>query len=234
MKFQHWGYVVIVFTIVLFAFFSHSPSKKKESQPLPLTPLSTSQVVSTTLHSPTVQDAKEAVTRVFGDILATGNEFVSADLNGDGSEDLVVPVHIRPGKLTRVNEDLANWTVQDVLDADIPPAHAATYKLADRRSKPLVDTADTLIAVIHGYGSLGWRDAEARQAYLLLHAPTASLSTASISDLELRGLRLPRTSANPATALVSTVGNQQRALYWMGSQYALTEARTNAPLIARK
>lgn len=235
MKLHHWGYVCLLVIMLAFAFFSRPADVKKEAEPATLTvSVPVPPDPPKQLPAPALDDVHKAVTRVFGDTITIQGEFLSADLNGDSSDDLIVAVRVRNGKLPQVTGDLANWTLQDVLDVELPPAHGSTFKLQKNRAKPRVTYRDPLLAVIHGYGSLGWRDPEARQAYLLVHASGKPVSVAAIRTLEQNGAALPRLSANPTLALVEQQNDQPVAIYWTGAQYAAADLRPRATLVAQK
>jgi len=234
-KLHHWGYVCLLVMILVFALFSRPADVKKEAEPamqavsLPSPPDPPKQ-----LPAPALDDVHSAVTRVFGDTVAVQGDFLSVDLNGDSSDDLIVAVRVRNGKLSQVTGDLANWSIQDVRDVELPPAHASTFKLQKNRAQPHVTYREPLLAVIHGYGSLGWRDPEARQAYLLVHASGKLVSVAVIRALEQNGAALTRLSANPTLALVEQQNDQPVAIYWTGAQYAAAELHAHATLVAQK
>jgi hypothetical protein len=151
---------------------------------------------------PQPHEVRLALTRVFGDALAwTGNGFVAADFNGDGSADLAVPALPTPAALEALNSSVANWVVQDPR-----PGHAAGAPVeADVR----------VLAVIHGYGPLGWRDPQARQAYLLSPAAGRAIGTRR-APVGLRG-----------DVIVQVLDGRSGYLYWTGFRYRWreTEAR---------
>jgi hypothetical protein len=107
---------------------------------------------------PAPGEASGALRRVFGEAVSRPDGAFAGDFNGDGSQDLAVVV--RGTRLPELNNELANWIVQDARDAT---------------ARAQVSGGDVLLAVIHGYGALGWRDAEARQAYLLRNAVGADM-----------------------------------------------------------
>jgi len=109
-------------------------------------------------------EAAIAAARVFGmAVVLTPDEAAVGDFNGDGSPDLAVPVRPRRGQAAAVADPLANWTVQDC-EASPPAPHPV---LAPPSPRPLISETEVLLAMIHGYGSKGWRDPEARQAYVV-------------------------------------------------------------------
>jgi hypothetical protein len=106
-------------------------------------------------------EARAAVSRAFGNAVAVvQDEAAVGDFNGDGSPDLALAVRAGAGQAAAVADPLANWTVQDCVS---PPAR---HPVAHPAPAPIVDR-EPLLAVLHGNGSRGWRDPEARQAYVV-------------------------------------------------------------------
>jgi hypothetical protein len=166
------------------------------------------------LPPPSPRQVRAALERVFGDVLtvaADGNVFCVADFNGDGSEDLAAAAAPRGDRLTKVNDPFANWTIQDAEHP--PPPEGST-----RPSQPTAEEGDVLLAVIHGDGALGWRDHEARQAYLvrcgmeLPCRPRRPHELAAVSP----GARQPRVVGD---VLLEAGGRSGRFLYWTGARY---------------
>lgn len=113
--------------------------------------------------SPTLAEVNEAVTRVFKDAATIDSRrqpnFFAGDFNGDASQDIAVFVQPATGKLAEINQDLPPWILKDPLTA------------AGRPASPLrIEPNELLLAIIHGYGPNGWRDAQATQTYLLKSA----------------------------------------------------------------
>jgi hypothetical protein len=158
---------------------------------------------------PTAAEAAEALRRVFrGAVgLEVGEPPLGSDFNGDGAEDLVVVVRPAIGKLAEVNEPLANWTIQDALEAE------------PSRARPPVAADERLLAVIHGYGAQGWRNPEARQSYLVRHAAGPPFESRPRSAL----LRNPHRAAAPRVdgdIILTTVGGRRGFVYWTAARYA--------------
>ncbi len=180
----------------------------------------------------TSADVRDAVLRVFGDGVAVENVgspiYLSADLNGDQSNDLAVMVTARRS----LGGELENWSVQDVSTVEFPDTTKVIFVPHARPRPPQVKTGERLLAVIHGHGALGWRSREARQAYLLVNAEAERMSRADFMELKQQGVSLPRMSANPSRALMIDSGKGSFAVYWTGAQYASVKVR--AELVARR
>ena len=91
---------------------------------------------------------------------------LAGDFNGDGSEDLALVVKSSPDKLEEINSEVANWILLDPHNIILPDPNRGVQKLPPP-IRVRIETGDTLLAVIHGYGAKGWRDTAAQQAFLL-------------------------------------------------------------------
>lgn len=151
---------------------------------------------SSTPAPPKARDVKAAIQRVFGEAVTVDpGRAATGDFNGDGSEDLAVAARPAPARLDHLNDDLANWTLQD----------ASASRTSDRVT---VARADALLAVVHGYGAAGWRDPQARQSYLVRHAVARP--------------RVARDAHGLAQVLVDDAPGHPGFLYWSGSRYVWT------------
>lgn len=175
------------------------------------------------LPPPTKAQVQEAFRRVFGEALDAQMEdaagtatFIVGDFNGDQSEDLAVIARPAPGKLDDVNNELSNWILQDADKAFIaPPGEAVVVPPKQARSR--VERGEQLLAIIHGVGPQGWRNPEARQAYLVKHAAATLEGIApSISQKAIRAMKLP-----VETDIIKEVRNNRKGfLFWTGGVYA--------------
>lgn len=168
------------------------------------------------LPPPARREVEFALERVFGRALAGGDRAEDhwvGDFNGDGAEDLAARGRPRSGGLSALNHPYANWTLQD---AEHPPD-------ASEPVRPAVGREDELLAVIHGEGPRGWRQAEARQAYLVRNCASRPLE-----------VRLLREIAPPApgavhsrieVAVLLERGGASRFLAWTGGRYAWVTLR---------
>ena len=182
-----------------------------------------SPVLPPKLPPPTKAQVKEAVSRAFGEALIAQVEdaggaptFIVGDFNGDQSEDLAVIARPAPGKLDEVNNELSNWIVQDADKAFIAPPGKAVVALP-KQARPRVERGEQLLAIIHGFGPAGWRNPDARQAYIVKHAAATFEGTApSISQKAIRVMRLP-----VETEIIKEVRNGRKGfLFWTGGVYA--------------
>ena len=171
------------------------------------------------LPPPGRAEVKAAFQRVFGDDLIAqfdANNFIVGDFNGDGSEDLAVIARPASGKLDGINNELANWIIQDADKAFIPPPSKRVV-VPPPQERPRVAANEEVLAIIHGYGPAGWRNPDARQAYLVKHAAATLLGTApSMSQKAIRAMKL-----SIETEIIKQVRNNKKGfLFWTGGNYA--------------
>ena len=175
------------------------------------------------LPPPTNAQVDEAFRRVFGDDLVAQIQndggrttFIVGDFNGDQSEDLAVIARPAAGKLDEVNDELANWTIQDADKAFIAPPGKAVV-VPPKQTRPRVERGEQLLAIIHGVGAEGWRNRDARQAYLVKHAAAMFEGTApSISQKAIRAMHLPAET----DIIKETRNNKKGFVFWTGGVYA--------------
>jgi hypothetical protein len=182
-----------------------------------------SAVAPPKLPPPTKAQVKEAFSRVFGDNLVAQIDdaggvttVIVGDFNGDQSEDLALLARPAPWKLDEVNNELANWIIQDADKAFIPP-RGKTVVVPPKQERPRVEAGEQVLAIIHGVGQGGWRSSDARQAYIVKHAAAAFEGTApSISQKAIRAMHLP-----VETEIIKEVRNNKKGfLFWTGGAYA--------------
>jgi hypothetical protein len=171
------------------------------------------------LPPPTLADVRDALHRVFGDTLATRtiSQFVVGDFNGDQSEDVAVTVHANPAKLDELNSRLANWTIEDPGRAFLPPQNKTVVRLPPKPPLELVRKGETLVAIIHGYGSEGWRDPQARQAYLLRNSAG---SRAAIADLPRTLMMRAGVMPGERKVISEHIRGRNGFIFWTGATYA--------------
>jgi hypothetical protein len=174
------------------------------------------------LPPPGAAEVVGAVGRVFKGALNVGPApaFAVGDFNGDDSQDLAVAVAPAPGRLGEVNDELAGWIIKDPFAP--APGGAASYGEARRRV--LVEEADALLAVIHGYGAEGWRDARATQTYVLKDAAGASMKARAQRAALAAGDegKMPRLVGD---VIDETVGGRAGFIYYDGAQYLWYDPR---------
>jgi hypothetical protein len=171
------------------------------------------------LPPPTPDEVKAAFSRVFGDDLVarfSPDNFIVGDFNGDQSEDIAIIARPAAGKIAEVNNELSDWIIQDADKAFIPPAGKRVV-LPPPQRRPQIGRGEEVLAIIHGFGPRGWRNPDARQAYLVKNAAAKFEGTApALSQKAIRAMRLPL-----ETEIIREVRNNRKGfLFWTGGNYA--------------
>ena len=168
------GLAVLVLALSLAAC---STAEKPKVETAPVLVAQTEEVsAATKVPAPEGTEVREAVRRVFKDVVEIDSRrtpvFIDGDFNGDGSRDLAVVIKPVPNKLADLNDEFPTWILKDPFSSD------------DIRIPRLRVTADdTLLAVIHGFGPNGWRDSQATQTFLLKNAVGSGMATYQPKDL---------------------------------------------------
>jgi len=211
---------------------SAEQSKSAEPEPRPATTRTVPSLIASAQATATPAAAREnqppksaevdeAIARVFDKAASIDStqvpSFVVGDLNGDGSEDIAVVTKINADSLAEINNELANWTLEDPRQVPIPGTKRA-YQ-ADRPKAVKADKGDLLVAIIHGVGAQGWRNREARQAFLLRNAVWTNPQVQSSSNLikQASNSKLPPLSGD---VIMETINGRHGLLFWTGAKYA--------------
>jgi hypothetical protein len=179
------------------------------------TPSSTPASKPSTPPNPT--EIRDTVARVF-DKAATPDttrspNFAVGDFNGDGSEDLAVVINANEGSLGEINNELANWSLEDPRNIPIPPS---TNRVPPNK-RARAEKGDTLLAIIHGVGAEGWRAAEAKQTYVLKNGAGSKLQAQSYEAARKARQKLP---ALRGDVLNETIAGKAGFVFWTGAKYA--------------
>jgi hypothetical protein len=167
---------------------------------------------------PSPAEIKDTLARVF-DKSATADEsrnpaFAVGDFNGDGSDDLAVAVTVSENSLREINNELANWTLEDPQNVTSPKPGSTTPP----PPKPArAEKGDSLLAIIHGVGPEGWRSADARQTFLLKNGAGANILTQSHEAVRHSKQKLPPIRGD---VINETIGSKAGFLFWNGAKYA--------------
>jgi len=165
------------------------------------------------LPAPTASEVEAGLRRAFGDAVRPAGALRSlvGDFNGDGAEDVAVPVSPLPDRLAEINDGLANWRIQDALATPDPKASP---------SEVAVRPQEVLLAVVHGHGPRGWRDEQARQCYLIHHGTGAPLEARPRTELLRYARRLPDEPRLAGDVILASMGSRPGFVYWTGARYA--------------
>ncbi|MET0625339.1 MAG: hypothetical protein ABW250_20540 [Pyrinomonadaceae bacterium] len=181
------------------------------------------------LPPPGASEVSAAVERVFKGAVTTGPArepfFAVGDFNGDDSQDIAVAVGPAPGRLGEINDELANWIIKDPFAA----ASERGSAYGEVRRRTLVEESDALLAVIHGYGADGWRDARATQTYVLKDAAGNRIKSRAREAALSAGAeeKMPRLVGD---VIAESIGGRDGFLYYDGARYLWYDPRVYKPL----
>jgi hypothetical protein len=187
----------------LFALASPTPSSTQADRP-------------STPPNPT--EIRDTIARVFEKAAtpdSSHSEFAVGDFNGDGSEDLAVAIKPSENSLAEINNELANWLLEDPRTVVISTASTVRPPPA----KPVrAEKGDSLLAIIHGVGAQGWRNPEAKQTFLLKNGAGSNMTVLAAKDL--RASKKPNLPPLRGDTISETVGGKAGMLFWTGAKYA--------------
>jgi hypothetical protein len=165
--------------------------------------------------APKLAEVQDAVRRVFKDAAVLDRNyspnFLAGDFNGDASQDIAVI--LKPAKLDEMNQELPPWLVRD-------PRSNRSERVPLR-----IEKDDVLLAVIHGYGTNDWRDAQATQTFVLKNVVGNDLKVHTGEEFvnANAGKKLPR----PKGDLISeTLQGTPGYIYYATSSYAWYDPKT--------
>ncbi len=154
--------------------------KEQPVQALPPAP-PTQPTVGAKLPPPKPAEVQDAIKRVYkGAVTVEANHntyFTVGDYNGDMSEDIAVIVRPVEAGLSDLNHELANWMLGDPTKIKPPDPKLVVQREMPKPDPVIIEKGDLLLAIIHGYGETGWRNAEATQTYLLKNAVHDDMKT---------------------------------------------------------
>jgi len=139
--------------------------------------------------------------------------FAVGDFNGDGSEDLAVAVKADEGSLGDINNELANWSLED--PRSVPISSLSNRVPPNKRAH--VEKGDTLLAIIHGIGPEGWRAADAKQTYVLKNGAGSKLLAQPSAAIRKSSKKVPQLRGD---VLNETIGGKAGFVFWTGAKYA--------------
>jgi hypothetical protein len=196
-----------------------APKPKAEASPSAAyksTPDSAATPVTPSLVSaPNLPEVQNKIKTIFKDaaVLNPGHSpnFFSGDFNGDAAQDLAVI--LKPVNLEELNRKFTPWLVRD------PRSNIST------RVRPSIEKDETLLAVIHGYGTNDWRDPEATQTFVLKNAVGNDMKVKTGKEFveANSGRKLPRPQGD---LIGETINGTQGYLYYATSTYSWYDPKT--------
>jgi hypothetical protein len=167
---------------------------------------------------PATAEVNEAVTRIFKHAAtvdsAISPNFFAGDFNGDQSTDIAVILKPVAGKLDEMNQEFPPWILRDPFVS--PKPGAPPMRIAEN---------EVLLAVIHGFGPKGWRDAEATQTYLLKNSVGQDVKAQTKTEVANanKGNSSPRLAGD---LIGETLQGKSGYLYFDGAQYSWYDPKT--------
>jgi hypothetical protein len=208
---------VSLLALTMFSACSPAPKPVSEAPPAAAyqpSPESTPVHIGVVLE-PKLPEVQSAIRRVFKDaaVLSPNHNpnFFSGDFNGDASQDLVVI--LKPVNLDEMNRQFAPWLLRD------PRSTKST------RVRLPIQKDETLLAVIHGYGTNDWRDPDATQTFVLKNIVGSGFKIQSGKEFveANSGRKLPRPQGD---LIGETIDGTEGHLYYASSNYSWYDPKT--------
>ena len=220
-KTLNWISRALCFTLLSIAFGCASEKPKVEAPPVQVAQqdAAAQPQLEPKLPPPDLNGVQDAVKRVFKDKaridISRQPYFVAGDFNGDGSQDIAVVLLPAPEKLADLNEEFPSWILKDPFTAGAE-SHVPRLR---------VTANDNLLAVIHGYGTNGWRDPEATQTFLLKNAIGSGMNARGAKDVTRAdsGRKTPHLSGD---VISQVVNGTQGYLYFADATYSWYDPKT--------
>jgi hypothetical protein len=211
-------FLSLTVALVFLAACSGSKKPVAERPPAPqATPVEPASQTANGLPPAELKAVEAAVSRVFKDaaVIDTSHKpmFVDGDFNGDQSADIAVVLKPSADKLPQMNEEFPNWILR------------SPFGEVDQSPRLRIAANDELLAVIHGYGSEGWRDPQATQTYLLKDAVGLNMETRSATDLQRAsaGKKMPFLRGD---VIAEVIHGKPGFLYLSNSSYGWYDPQT--------
>lgn len=193
------------------------------------------------LPPPTLEQVQEKVKRIFKDAVVidatrTPN-FLDGDFNGDKSRDLAIVLKPAPGRIAELNQEFPNWLAREPVAALLakskPLARPIPKQMPNASAGQTVrfEQSDILLAIIHGYGPNGWRDAEATQTHLLRNVVGADMRIQSYKDAAKAYKGIKPFPSIYGDLIQETLVGQSGFLFFAGSIYSWYDPRNYKQVI---
>jgi hypothetical protein len=206
---------------------AEQPVKPATPPPSPILPLQTATNPLSAKEvpkpsPPKPEDVTAVLARVYKKAVTpdTSREpaFLLGDFNGDGSQDLAILVRPNEARLGDINNELANWILEDPKTVPIPG-----LPVGGRSSGPgrpvRAEKGDILLAIVHGVGAQGWRSPEAKQTFLLKNSAGNGMSAQTAKDL-LNSKDRNKLPPLRGDAIQEAIGGKSGLVFWTGAKYS--------------
>jgi hypothetical protein len=175
------------------------------------------------LPLPKPEDVNDVLARAYRKAVAPDTSlepsFVVGDFNGDGSEDLAIAVKPNDTMLGEINNELANWVLEDPRNISLPGPLSNPEPPASESKPVRANKGDSMLAIIHGVGSQGWRNPEAKQTFLLKNEAANGMTTHTLRSLRT-GKDRQKLPPLRGDGIQETVHGKTGLILWTGAKYA--------------
>jgi hypothetical protein len=205
--------------------------------PSPTIPSPTPAVAVATPATPPQPSEVEAVlarvyqTAVVADARGRASA-ITGDFNGDGSQDIAVVVKSNREQLSEINSEFSNWIVEDPRRVLTPVTAARVDQGATPPpARAHVEAGETLLAIIHGFKSEGWRNADAKQTYLLKNGSGTEMRTQTGTEARtlFKDTAAPHLPYVRGDVIRQVLDGKAGCLYWTGAKYGWYDLTHNRP-----
>jgi hypothetical protein len=211
--------LTVSFPVVLMLTSCNSAPKPKVEAPPSVafqsSPDTVAPVTPTVTIAPKLAEVQNKIQTVFkGAAILNPNHnpnFFTGDFNGDASQDLALI--LKPVDLENMNRLNAPWLVR-------APRSSLSTKLRLQIQKD-----ETLLAVIHGYGTNDWRDPDATQTFVLKNVVGNDMKIQTGKEfVEVNsGRKLPLPQGD---LIGETIDGTRGFLYYASSNYSWYDPKT--------
>lgn len=147
------------------------------------------------------------------------NPFTVGDFNGDRSPDIAIVIKPVKGKLPQINDEYANWIIVDPRSATQLDTDKEVQKAPKKPAPVKIQQNDSLLTIVHGYEQAGWRNAAARQAYLLKNAAGTGIKTEPVMETIHQARKEGKLPDLRGDVIRETLAGESGFLYWTGAKY---------------
>ncbi|HJR06939.1 MAG TPA: hypothetical protein VJ842_06775 [Pyrinomonadaceae bacterium] len=190
-------------------------------------PTPAASVVASASSPPQPAEVEAVIARVYQTAVRTdarsSASVLTGDFNGDDSQDIAIIVKPNREQLSEINSEFSNWIVEDPRLVRSPSLAARVDQGATPPPpRAQVEAGDTLLAIIHGFRSEGWRNAAAKQTYLLKNAVGTEMRTQTGAEArkmikaQAAAHRLPYMRGD---LIWQVLDGKAGCLYWTGAKY---------------
>ncbi|MBI3654315.1 MAG: FG-GAP repeat protein [Acidobacteria bacterium] len=221
------AYAMLVFNLLWFnacakPVADHTQVKEAPEITTEIKPPAELPLVDASVKLPEPKDTEivESVKRLYKDsVIADVSRFLVGDFNGDNYQDLAVIVKPTPGKLADLNNELANWILEDPKKIPLPDPTKAVQPAPPQAEAVQVLSGDLLLVILHGHGQNGWRSTEAIQTYLLKNAVGNNMKLQARSDFLKEIKASKHLPAIKGDVIRQTLDGKAGGLYYTGAKY---------------